>query len=399
MAVERSLTQQLRSLRNWLSVRGREVPIKPSGDLSWRLQLLQDLQTELGSLYELHKALLESTQDLVATFDQHDSLLLTNEAFRAAFDLAPDSSVTLGELRSKLDPNPDAPPIVTNAVEEGEVFVKHQLYALRVVPLPATTLAPGGGTIVTLTNLRTRVERDRARAEALGFITHELRTPLSSIHGFAEMMMRDPEVALAEHAGETIYRETKRLLALISSYLDVLRLDAGAKPLAVHIIDVESLVRQVFDIVQPLASAAGMNLVVDVHEPITFLADAPLITGAVLNLVSNAIKYGQPGTDIRVCCSQHPQEIVIRVQNAGQPIAEDEIPRLFDPYYRAANVENSKTGWGLGLAFVKRIIEKHGGSIEVSTVPGGIVFGIHLPAQADPFTVSAKGQHETGSAD
>jgi signal transduction histidine kinase/CHASE2 domain-containing sensor protein len=391
VAVERSLTRQLRSLRSWLSLRAREIPVQEKGDLSWRLELLQSLQTELGSLYELHKALLESTQDLVAIFDSAGNLLLKNTPFSAALQLAPESRLKLEQLRGRWIASQDAPPVSNGNVEEGEVYVDDQLYSLRIAALPPTALSPRGGSIVTLTNLRTRVERDRARAEALGFITHELRTPLASIHGFANMLMHDPVSASAEGAAETIYRETNRLLALISSYLDVLRLDAGAKPLTIYIIDLESLVLQVFDILQPMAIAAGMKLISDIKQSVTLAADAPLITGAILNLVSNAIKYGQAGTDIRVSCSQHSHEVVIRVHNVGQPIAQEEIPRLFDPFYRAAKVETSKTGWGLGLAFVKRIAEKHGGSVAVSSQPTGTVFEIHLPAESELQVTSTAG--------
>ena len=112
-----------------------------------------------------------------------------------------------------------------------------------------------------------------------------------------------------------------------------------------------------------------------------FIGDAQLITGAILNLVSNAIKYGLPGTEIRVRCSRQDADVVIGVQNVGEPIALEEIPRLFDPYYRASNVETSKTGWGLGLAFVKRIAEKHGGRVSVSSQSGVSLFQIHLPAK------------------
>jgi signal transduction histidine kinase len=391
VVVERSLTRQLRNLRSWLAVRTREVPAERAADLSWRLELLQELQTQLGSLYELHKVLLESTQDLVAIFDSAGNLLLNNTAFSAALRISGVSKLRMEDLRSRLRPSQEATPVRNNGIEEGEVYLDEQLYTLRMAPLPPTTLSPGGGTIVTLSSLRTRVERDRARSEALGFITHELRTPLASIHGFADMMRRDPASASAEDAAETIFRESKRLLALISSYLDVLRLDAGAKPLTSHIIDLESLVLQVFDILQPLAAAAGMKLVAEVKEAITLVADAPLITGAILNLVSNAIKYGQPGTDIRVACSQHPHEVVICVHNIGQPIVEEEIPRLFDTYYRTSGVETSKTGWGLGLAFVKRIAEKHGGSVIVSSDPTGTVFEIHLPAMSEAQVTSASG--------
>jgi signal transduction histidine kinase/CHASE2 domain-containing sensor protein len=389
VVVERSLNRQLRSLRAWLANR-REIPARRDPDLSWRLELLQGLQSELGSLYELHKALLESTQDLVAIFDTSGKLLLKNELFSTAFELGMGKHLSLAQVRERLVPSEDAPPVVTGDLEEGEVHLDGQLYSLRVAPLPSTTVSPTGGTILTLTNLRTRVERDRARAEALGFITHELRTPLASIHGYSEMMMRDPAGAADEGAAETIFRETKRLLALISSYLDVLRLDAGAKPLTTHVIDLESLVSQVFDILQPLASQAGMKLVLESPEPITLEADAPLITGAVLNLVSNAIKYGQPGTEIRVTCSQQGREVVASVYNIGQPIREAEISRLFDPYYRTTKAETSKPGWGLGLAFVKRIVEKHGGSVKVSRGENGTVFEMHLPAESSVEAIAAR---------
>jgi signal transduction histidine kinase len=273
-------------------------------------------------------------------------------------------------------------------IEEGEVSLGEELYSIRIAPLSSTHLSPAGGTIVTLNSLRTRVERDRARAETLGFITHELRTPLASMQGFAELMMSYPNSPACANAPETIFRESKRLLALISSYLDVLRLDAGAKAVSMQAIELEGVIRQVFEILRPLANAAGMRLVRVDEEPLSVMGDAPLVNGAVLNLVSNAIKYGQPGTDIKIRCFRDNDEVIISVHNLGQPIAEQEISRLFDPYYRASNVRESKTGWGLGLAFVKRIAEKHGGSVEARSGPSGIVFEIHLPAQMVPAVVT-----------
>lgn len=382
--VERSVTEQLLALRSWLALRGKDGGARDRTDLSWRLDLLQQLQTELGSLYELHKTLLESTQDLVAIFDEQGSLLLKNESFASVYRLEAGSPLTLELARERWTPSEGAGLALNGAVEEGEVTIDHELYSVRVAPLPPTRLSPKGGTIVTLTSLRTRVERDRARAEALGFITHELRTPLSSIQGFAELMMHYPDSPACAAAPETIFRESKRLLALISSYLDVLRLDAGAKPVSSSLVELDGIVQQVFDILQPLANAAGMRLLSDQEDPVSIIADAPLINGAVLNLVSNAIKYGRPGTDIRVRCFRDSEEVIIRVHNQGKPIAKEEIPRLFDPYYRASNADKTKTGWGLGLAFVKRIAEKHGGSVRAENQASGILFEIHLPAHTEP---------------
>jgi signal transduction histidine kinase len=388
VAVERSVTQQLLGLRSWLALRGRDVRAPERANLSWRLDLLQDLQTELGSLYELHKTLLESTQDLIAIFDERGSLILSNRAFASACGPGVENGFTLKQLRALWGPKEDAPLVAKGPVEEGEVYLGIELYAARIAPLPPTRLSPGGGKIVTLASLHTRVERDSARAEALSFITHELRTPLSSIQGFAELMVRYPGSPSIESAPETIYRESKRLLALISSYLDVLRLDAGAKPMSSHIIDLEDVIRQVFDILQPLATPAGMRLVREDRHGVCILGDAPLISGAILNLVSNAIKYGRPGTDIRVSYARDHDDVVISVQNQGQPIAQQDIPRLFDPYYRASNVPSGKTGWGLGLAFVKRIAEKHGGSVRVESKSQGTIFEIRLPGETEDVSAA-----------
>jgi signal transduction histidine kinase len=385
--VERSLTQQLLGLKSWLALRGKETGTREREDLSWRLSLLEQLQTELGSLYELHSALLESTQDLIAIFDEQGKLLLKNRAFAQAYLLHSNSSFTLDQTRSRWlraeggnsKPNGDA--------EEIEVTLDGELYSVRVLPLPSTSLSPKGGTIVTLTNLRTRVERDRARAESLGFITHELRTPLASIQGFAELMMSYPDSPVCAAAPETIFRESKRLLALISSYLDVLRLDAGAKAVSASRVELPDIVRQVFDILQPLASAAGMRLVLEANEGATVTGDGPLISGAVLNLVSNAIKYGQPGADVQVRCFRSDEDAIISVHNLGKPVDPDEMARLFDPYFRASNAEKSKTGWGLGLAFVKRIAEKHGGSVRAESQASGTRFEIRLPARMEPAMV------------
>jgi signal transduction histidine kinase len=295
------------------------------------------------------------------------------------FAIRPDNRLTLPGLRSLLVDNPEVPASSKEPQKEKEVFVAHDLYLMRTGPLPPTSLSPRGGTIVTLSSLRNRVERDRARSEALGFITHELRTPLAAIQGFAELIMHDPVASTAEGAPETIYRESQRLLALIGSYLDVLRLDAGAKPIASHVIDFEGLIEQVLAILKPMAGSAGMALVAYVPEPITFVGDAPLISGAVLNLVSNAIKYGRSGTEVRVTCSQAKNHVLISVQNEGMSVPSAEIPRLFDAYYRAPSVEPERNGWGLGLAFVKRIAEKHGGWVTAENSDGLMTFQIHLP--------------------
>jgi signal transduction histidine kinase len=388
--VERSLTQQLGDLRGWLAARAKATPSRDTDDLSWKLELLRRLQAELGSLYELHQTLLETTQDLVAIFDEQGRLLLHNRAFAAGFGQPVGPEVTLEEVRARLIPKDDAQLTTKRSGLEGEAYLNGELYLVRIVPLPATTISPAGGTVVELANLRNRVERDRARAEALGFITHELRTPLVSIQGFADLMMQYPGSPSCAQAPETIFRESKRLLALINSYLDVLRMDAGARPIRFEVVKLGDAAGKVFDILQPLAAAAKARLFFESGEPHEVMGDATLIEGALLNLVSNAIKYGKPGTDVTVRCVRQGDEMVLSVHNQGDPVPAQELPRLFEPYYRRSEVAGSAPGWGLGLAFVKRIAEKHGGSVRVESEGGSTVFEIRLAARLEVEAAKSK---------
>ncbi len=382
VAVERSVSRQLKDLHGW-------IPAEPARaadsrkDLFRRLELLHQLQAELGSAFELHQTVLEATDNLVAIFDESGQPILRNARFVA---LLGEPAMSFDALFAMLLPK-GAP--AAGMRFETEVEVKGELYTLHVVPLPPTTIAPRGGAIVTLASLRTRVERDRARAEALGFVTHELRTPLVAIQGFAELMMRHADSPASATAPETIYNESRRLLEMINSYLDVLRLDAGARPLRQERVEPAELTRRVCELLQPLATAAQMRLTVAIEERVPARGDPALLFGAVLNLVSNALKYATPRSEIGVVCGRRGDDSVISVHNSGTLPAGTPAP-LFEAFQRGAGTENQAPGWGLGLTFVQRIVEKHGGEVRAGSAAGATVFEIRLPAAV--ASLAAKGK-------
>ena len=383
--VEGSVSRQMRLLQSWLPNR----PAGPDGkgaDISWRLQVLGDLQKEMGLRFELYRTLLEATRDLVAVFDRNGVLLFANQAFTSAWSA--EKSPSLTEVLRGISESKDAPLRQSGLLMEGEASLKRELYSVRLVPLPATSLTPGGGTLLNMTNLHLRVERDRAREEALGFVAHELRTPLVAIQGFAELMTRMPNASATAKAPETILRESRRLLALINSYLDVLRTDAGARPLRISQVPVAMLLHQVFDLLSPLAQASSIRLTAACEEHIAVNADEPLLAGAVLNLVSNAIKYGEAGSEVHVQVTISGAELQISVHNVGEPIRD--IDSVFEPFVRGENEESRQRGWGLGLSLVKRIVEKHAGTIRVqSDVQSGTTFTIRLPGAAASVGVTS----------
>lgn len=377
IVVERTLNRQFRELQRWLASHANTKD-SSKGGVFWRLELVRELQSQLGALYELQNTLLETTPDPVGIFDAHGNLMFHNRRFRECFDR---SDLTFPEFRQMVESSADGTFEQEGTGFVGEMSVRGEPHTVRTAALPVTTLTPSGGTLVVLASLKMREERDRARAEALGFVTHELRTPITAIQGFAELMMRYPGSPSSTKAPETILRESKRLLALIHNYLDVLRLDAGARPIRQEPVSLDDVIRGTCELVQPLASAEDITIQCqhNVHFPIT--GDRALIEGAALNLISNAIKYSRRGSTVTVGTAGTQDAVTLSVHNASEPIAPEDLTRIFETFYRSPKTEHSLPGWGLGLAFVKRIAEKHGGSVHATSGPEGTIFAITLPTE------------------
>jgi two-component system sensor histidine kinase ResE len=234
--------------------------------------------------------------------------------------------------------------------------------------------------MVVITDLTSRLERDQARAEALRFVTHELRTPLVSIQGFSEFLMRYPSAAGSSEAAATIFRESQRLVSLINTYLDALRFDAGARSLRKEAIDIPEMVEQVEKVMAPIADSAEIQIAVDLAPSLPKLfGDPPMLTGVLLNLLNNAVKYSAAGArvSLRVYCED--SAVVFEVSNPGAPIPPEQLSHLFEPFYRAQEHEASSAGWGLGLTFVKRIVEEHQGTIEATSDDAGIKVRVRIP--------------------
>jgi signal transduction histidine kinase len=393
LEVDRGLTRSLRQLEGVLrrGSRGAGTGLRevmrhgvPMADLHWKVATVSQLETELSSLYAFERTLLESMQEGLAVFGPDGKLIFRNggwDAFCQKLNLQPESSLA-DFLETAGLPSWHDQPDNAGMRLETELLRDQGLWQVSAVGLPATSHAGSGALMVVVSDLTARLERDRARAEALGFVTHELRTPLASIQGFAESLLRYPQGPESEEAVETIFRESRRLVAMINTYLDVLRLESGARPLRQDAVDVEATVSQVVKVMRPLAQAAEVEVTMAVGRDLPNLhGDAQLLGGAILNLVSNAVKYSPPGSAVRVCVAAEADEIAFEVANAGPVIPAGDLARLFEPFYRRPHDEHSTRGWGLGLAFVKRIAEAHGGRVEVeSDAQAGTRFRIVVPA-------------------
>ena len=250
-----------------------------------------------------------------------------------------------------------------------------------------------------------QVQRSRQmEKDFVANVSHELKTPLTSIQGFAQAILDGavPDLEGARRAAQTIYDETARMARLVGDLLMLARLESGQIPMAQERIDLTELLPRWVDRLRPRADASGETIVtvIDSVPPIT--GDAGRLEQVVTNLVENALKYNRPGGSVTVTVKADlmesvgkstliarwkalknppPQWIRIAVADTGSGIPPQDLPRLFDRFYRGDKAR-AAGGTGLGLSIAKEIVAAHGGTITVKSEPGrGSTFTIHLPVR------------------
>jgi signal transduction histidine kinase len=212
---------------------------------------------------------------------------------------------------------------------------------------------------------------------------HDLKTPVVGMAGLVRRLRQGKAGPLTEPQMtylETIDREMGRLEKLINNFLEFARLDLHLLTPLPSALQVERECQEVLALLQPLAEAKGIVLEADYPQEVQVLqADSLLFRRALENLLENAIKYSPPRTTVTLEVQDRGQEVLFAVKDQGPGIAPEDLPHLFEIYYRGADAEKER-GFGVGLATVKRIIDAHGGRIRVESAPGrGAVFSFTLP--------------------
>ena len=406
VVVNRGLTRGLRQLRQTLqsgqppaefaSFHSEQTVRETTGDLQWRMDRINELQSELASLYSFRQHLLESMQEGLAVFAADGKSLYHNrfwQAFCRKQGWSPEIDlVAFGSLLGHPNWSNFQDPLSDVELPlESEVYLGGGFWQIGGVRLSSKSGDEPSQRMVVVTDLTSRLERDRARAEALRFVTHELRTPLVSIQGFAEFLLRYPQASGSSDAAATIFRESQRLVSLVNTYLDVLRFDAGARSLRREPILIPEMIAQLQKVMSPIADAAEIHIQVHVDPQLPSLeGDAAMLNGVILNLLNNAVKYSPAESEVTLRVIGAEGKMIFEVCNPGSPIPPEDLAHLFEPFYRARGKDESTPGWGLGLTFVKRIVEEHRGILEASSNESGIRVRVILPA------VSSAGDQSTG---
>jgi signal transduction histidine kinase len=217
-------------------------------------------------------------------------------------------------------------------------------------------------------------------------ISHELRTPLARIR-IAEQLLkekldRNDYEDWARHL-EDIREDVEELDRLIGRILDLSKLDIHETPLRLESLDLSVILNELLERFRPTISQKGLHLEKELFQGHPIEGDKEALLTAFSNIIGNAVKYTTEGGTLRIQMDSTAKEVVIGVTNTFEVMSEEDLAKIFEPFYQAKKTR--KTGSGLGLAITKKIIEKHGGKIGAFTVPEGLKIEIRLPS------VSTKG--------
>ncbi|MBA3007321.1 MAG: HAMP domain-containing protein [Proteobacteria bacterium] len=241
------------------------------------------------------------------------------------------------------------------------------------------------GALIVLNDVTKLRRLESIRRDFVANVSHELKTPITSIEGFAETLLDgaldEPEDA--RRFVEIIGKQASRLHAIVEDLLALSRVEQEARreEIVLQELPVAEILQSAIQSCSSRVEEEDMTISLVCAEEITARINPALLEQAVVNLLDNAVKYSGKGSEIRVEAEKNANEVLIRISDNGVGIAPQDIPRIFERFYRVDKARSAKLGGtGLGLSIVKHIVAAHHGHITVESSPGkGSIFTINLP--------------------
>jgi len=270
---------------------------------------------------------------------------------------------------------------------EGELNfeAKSQILKFRISLLRESQTSKTIGIAIYIKDLTATKEYEKLKSDMISLMSHELRTPLTSINGFAELLTADESIpAQAREFVSIIANESQRMSRMINTFLSVTQLQRKDKQEVLKIpLRLDEVVRETIVSLQPVAKKKRIRLIEQpAHRIPPVAADKSLITQAVKNLVNNAIKYSPERTTVTVSTALEAEAVRVCVEDRGFGIPAEAKERVWDKFYRVVREgqEKDEESTGLGLSFVREVVEQHGGHVELDSEEGrGSRFSFTLP--------------------
>ena len=275
----------------------------------------------------------------------------------------------------------------SGAAYEGELNFesKSQILNLRISLIRDKQNNEPIGIAIYVSDLTATKEYEKLKSDMISLMSHELRTPLTSINGFAELLTADESIpAQAREFVTIIANESQRMSRMINTFLSVTQLQRKDKQEVLKIpLRLDEVVRETITSLQPIAKKKRIRLLEQpAHRIPPVAADRSLITQAVKNLVNNAIKYSPERTTVTVSTALEAEAVRVCVEDRGFGIPAEARERVWDKFYRVVREgqEKDEESTGLGLSFVREVVEQHGGRVELDSEEGrGSRFSFTLP--------------------
>lgn len=321
------------------------------------------------------QTILNDLRDCVLAVDADERLLLLNPPARAVLQVI--TAGAIGRPLAEVIENAEMRALLRGEsewaefkLEDGRVFNAH------------SSAIADGGRVVVMQDITRLKELDRIKSDFVNTVSHDLRSPLTAILGYVELIERVGPVTdqQAEFVDRIIF-SVKSITALITDLLDLGRIEAGfdAQKEATHL---AAIIQIAVEAAQSQADMKSQVLKSQVTPGLPrVLANPPRLRQMLSNLIGNAIKYTPVGGTIRVSARSDSGAIIVTVADTGVGIPPSDLPYVFNRFYRASNTRDRYEGTGLGLSIVKSIVENHGGRIWVdSRLEEGTTFTVILPA-------------------
>ena len=325
------------------------------------------------------EAVLSNMDDALMILDQQGQIQLVNETMCNALEVSADELLdkTISEAVSQSDF------LSLMQVEEEKTTQYHEIHLKdeRVFSAQYTNI-PDVGAVITMQDISYLKELNRLKDNFVHTVSHDLRSPLTAVLGYAELLGRvGPINEQQKDFIRRIHSSVQDITALINDLLDLGKIEAGFDT-GREIIQLDSILRYTIHNIEIHAQDKNQILDVDIAPNLPPVRGNPIRLRQMFdNLIGNAIKYTPEGKKVCVSLQREDNQIIFKVSDQGQGIPQEDQSHIFDKFYRASNISSSSSGTGLGLAIVKTIVESHNGRIWVeSKVDEGSVFSVVLPS-------------------
>ncbi|PYK38804.1 MAG: hypothetical protein DME60_10625 [Verrucomicrobia bacterium] len=385
--VEELVTQVWRGERPRTFLVNGSAPARRIGlRLEKILNDLRQLDKQIAKRESGMQTIFSAMQDALLVVDSNRHVVLINEPFRKLFALP---EISVGTPLLEIVRHATLDRVIADAFGGGGAVRTELLLDGSQIELHAVaTRNEAGemtGALVLFHDITELRKMDQVRRDFVANVSHELRTPLSILRGYIETLLDNPETSREELSRilGVMERHSKRLDLLAEDLLTLAQLESGNPNLQLGNVDLSSFFEEVIRDWEKKLANKQLNLIVDLPPGLpTIRADRARLQEALYNLLDNAVKYSREHGEIRLITRQRDDEIALSVSDDGVGISKEDLPRIFERFYRAdkARTRDSIHGTGLGLAIVKHITQLHGGRVEAESELGkGTTIRVILP--------------------